>query len=277
MVFILKKLGSLYPVFKTKENRLDQFSNEDQKARFSSKLRAHWKTLLIVIVAAAIAVTVAIVVAVLRNDREMVRGIDVSAYQGDIDWEKVSDQGFRFAYIKATEGTNFVDKKFKTNWRAAKKAGLYRGAYCFISLNKSGAKQAEHFLKTVPDDDDALPPVIDFELYGAYLSNPPTQAQVDQILKPVIQKLKAKTGKTPIIYTNYNTYNQYIKNGYKGIAIWICDLSNTSPKLSGGHHWVFWQHTQRAFIGGISDSSERQFVDLDIYNGNFKQFKQFVK
>ncbi|MCH4073158.1 glycoside hydrolase family 25 protein [Pseudoramibacter sp.] len=255
---------------------MDQFSNQNQKADFSSKIKAHWKTLLIIVVAAAIALTISVVAAILRNDREMVRGIDVSAYQGEVDWDKIADQGFRFAYIKATEGTAFTDKKFKTNWKEAKEAGLYRGAYCFISLSKSGSKQADHFLKTVPSDDKALPPVVDFELYGTYLNNPPTQAQVDKILKPVLKKLKAKTGKTPIIYTNYNTYNQYIKNGYKGVSIWICDLSNTSPKLSGGHHWVFWQHTQRAFVAGIADG-QRQFVDLDIFNGNFKQFKQFVK
>lgn len=255
---------------------MEPTSDQHTALSIKKKLKSHWKAILIVAVAVAISVTIAIVVTTIQNDKEMVRGIDVSAYQGEIDWEKIANQGFKFAYIKATEGTTHVDKQFKTNWDGAKDAGLYRGAYFFLTLNKSGAAQAAHFLKTVPSDEKALPAVIDFELYGDYLKTPPSQEKINSILKPAIQKIKAKTGKNPIIYTNYNTYNQYMKNSYQGIAFWICDLSNTSPKLFGGHHWVFWQHTQRGLIDGINNG-DQQFVDLDIYNGNYKQFKKFVK
>lgn len=255
---------------------MEQIPEPRTPSSFIKKAKNHWKAILILIVAAAIAVTIAVVVWTIQNDKKMVRGIDVSAYQGEIDWDKIADQGFKFAYIKATEGTTLVDKRFKTNWDDADDAGLYRGAYFFLTLNKSGAKQAAHFLNTVPSDDNALPAVIDFELYGSYLKTPPSQEKIDSILKPAIQKIKKKTGRNPIIYTNYNTYNQYIKSGYKDITIWICDLSNTSPKLSSNHQWVFWQHSQRGFIDGIGDGSQ-QFVDLDIYNGNYKQFKKFVK
>lgn len=255
---------------------MEQDPEQRTASSFIKKAGKHWKAILILAVAAAIAVTIAIVVATIQSDKEMVRGIDVSAYQGEIDWEKIANQGYKFAYIKATEGTTHIDKQFKTNWDGAKEAGLYRGAYFFLTLNKSGAAQAAHFLKTVPSDEKALPAVIDFELYGDYLKKLPSQEKIDSILKPAIRKIKAKTGKNPIIYTNYNTYNQYMKSSYQGIAIWICDLSNTSPKLSGGHQWVFWQHTQRGLIDGINNG-DQQFVDLDIYNGNYKQFKKFVK
>src|SRR5262245_45992334 len=61
-----------------------------------------------------------------------IQGIDVSYWQGDIDWRKVADAGVHFAYIKATEGGDHLDAKFLDNWRAAKLAGVARGAYHFM-------------------------------------------------------------------------------------------------------------------------------------------------
>ena len=107
---------------------MEQIPEPRTPSSFIKKAKNHWKAILILIVAAAIAVIIAVVVWTIQNDKKMVRGIDVSAYQGEIDWDKIADQGFKFAYIKATEGTTLVDKRFKTNWDDADDAGLYRGA-----------------------------------------------------------------------------------------------------------------------------------------------------
>lgn len=99
-------------------------------------------------------------------------GIDVSHHQGPINWNRVARDDVSFAYIKATEGADFVDNQFAANWSEADSAGLLRGAYHFFTLCTAGEKQAENFLRVVPDDRDALPPAVDLELAGNCRARP---------------------------------------------------------------------------------------------------------
>ena len=92
-----------------------------------------------------------------------IQGIDVSYWQGDIDWQKVRDAGVQFAFIKATEGGDHIDPKFLDNWQAAKRAGVARGAYHFMYWCRPAHEQALWFMLNVPGDSDALPPVLDVE------------------------------------------------------------------------------------------------------------------
>ena len=95
-----------------------------------------------------------------------VHGVDVSRWQGDIDWAKLRTQGANFAYIKATDGGDHIDPMFKTNWRRAKEAGIKHGAYHFFYWCRTAGEQADWFIRNVPRDPDALPPVIDVEYNG---------------------------------------------------------------------------------------------------------------
>lgn len=101
-----------------------------------------------------------------NRSRYPVRGIDVSRHQGDIDWKRVAADDVSFAIIKATEGGDWVDPKFSENFREARAAGLKVGAYHFYRFNRTGAEQAQNFIKTVPRNRDMLPPVIDIEFSG---------------------------------------------------------------------------------------------------------------
>lgn len=96
-----------------------------------------------------------------------VRGVDVSHYQGAIDWQVLSAQSIQFAYIKATEGSSLVDEYFAQNWQDAHRTALYVGAYHFFSFDSPGQSQAENFIRTVPETDNALPPVI-YTTYTCY-------------------------------------------------------------------------------------------------------------
>ncbi len=89
-----------------------------------------------------------------------VHGVDVSRWQGDIDWAKLRTQGANFAFIKATDGGDHTDPMFKTNWHGAKAAGLKRGAYHFFYWCRTAGEQADWFIRNVPRDPEALPPVI---------------------------------------------------------------------------------------------------------------------
>ena len=98
-----------------------------------------------------------------------VAGVDVSAYQGRVDWDILSEQNIDFAYIKATEGSTFKDSCFEYNWKEASKTDLRIGAYHFFSFESSGEKQATNFIDSVDAIPEMLPPVIDVEYYGKTL------------------------------------------------------------------------------------------------------------
>ena len=87
-------------------------------------------------------------------------GVDVSAHQGEIDWQRVASDGIEFTYVKATEGQDWVDEQFTTNWEGAAAARIDRGAYHFFTLCAPGADQARNFLRVAPPDVAALPPAI---------------------------------------------------------------------------------------------------------------------
>lgn len=238
-------------------------------------LHSDRKRIILLILIVAAAVVVAAIVIKVNHNEDIVRGIDVSAYQGTIDWEQIEDQGITFAYIKATQGTDSVDEQFENNWKNVKKTGITAGAYLFLNLDEDAGKQADLFIKTVDADDNNLPPAIDFELYSPYDQNPPDATEMTQKLQTVIDKLKDAYGVEPIIYTNYNTYNTYLTDQFTECPIWICDLSNQTPELNGNHEWVFWQYTQRGILSGY-DGDER-FVDFDLYNGDLKSFNKRFK
>ena len=108
-------------------------------------------------------------------------GIDVSSHQGLIDWRHVRHNGITFAYVKATEGSDFVDDHFLVNWIGAAAAGLDRGAYHFFTLCASGEAQATNFLRTVPTGSTALPPAIDLELAGNCASRPAESSVFEEV------------------------------------------------------------------------------------------------
>ena len=92
-----------------------------------------------------------------------IHGIDVSKFQGDIDWNAVANSGVKFAWIKATEGGDYADARFQANWEGAKAAGIPRGAYHFVYWCRPPLEEISNFEQNAPVEDDALPPVLDVE------------------------------------------------------------------------------------------------------------------
>ena len=197
-----------------------------------------------------------------------VRGIDVSHYQGNIDWPTLADQNISFVFIKATEGSSHVDKNFAYNWAGARDTHLKVGAYHFMSFESSGESQAENFISNVPRKSNALPPVVDLELYGNFISSHPSQETVDSIISPLLEKLEAHYGKKPIIYTTSALYKQYVKGNYDN-DIWLADLS--FPKtLPDGSDWKFLQYSFEGKLEGYSGYLPH--LDLNVYNGSKLDF-----
>lgn len=203
-----------------------------------------------------------------------VRGVDVSAYQGDIDWSVLSEQNISFAFIKATEGSSFVDKKFEYNFTQAQKENISVGAYHFFSFDSKGKTQAENFIKTVIPFESMLPPVIDFEFYGDKEKNPPLKEDVTVELNDMIAELEAHYGLSPIIYATEKSYRLYLENEYEEYDIWIRDVVS-KPELPDGKEWTFWQFTDREKLEGYN--GVEKFIDVNVYCGSEEEFSKYPR
>jgi len=137
-------------------------------------------------------------------------GIDVSNHQGEIDWPRVADAGVAFAYIKATEGGDFRDKRFAVNWQGAKSAGIARGAYHFFTACRSGAEQAQNFIATVPHEQGALPPVIDAEHMGPCREGTQLKDLAAEI-EIFMDAVERYYGRRPLVYTTAEFEDQVLK------------------------------------------------------------------
>lgn len=148
-------------------------------------------------------------------------GIDVSHYQGEIDWATMANQNIDFAFIKATEGSTYVDDYFESNWDNAKKTSIKIGAYHFFSFQTSGKRQAKHYIDTVGYQSGTLFPVVDVELYGKYRKSPVEKEYVIQELSDYLYELEMYYGVKPIIYTTMKTYQLYFSNELLEYPLWI--------------------------------------------------------
>lgn len=193
-----------------------------------------------------------------------VRGMDVSHYQGAIQWDKVAGQGLSFVYMKATEGDDTSDDAFQANWEGASAAGLSKGAYHFYNLCGTGAAQADWFIKTVPVEVGALPPAIDLEASKA-CKKLPTKKALQKELAAFVAKVQAAYGKVPVLYVNSNIYDRYFAGEAADNPFWISD-TDSAPALSDQRDWAIWQHTFKGQVAGISGR-----VDLDVFSGNSRQ------
>ena len=201
-----------------------------------------------------------------------VRGVDVSAYQGVIDWPVLARQDIRFAFLKATEGGTFVDDRFAANLAGANAAGLSVGAYHFFSFESPGATQADNVIRTVPAPDLSLPVVVDLESYGEFGLNPAPTDDVRRELGVLLDRLRAAYGRRPIVYATAESYDRYLAGAFGDVDIWIRDTWR-EPALSDGRAWTFWQFSDRHRLAGYA--GEEPFIDLDVFAGSVAEWEAY--
>ncbi len=199
-----------------------------------------------------------------------IHGIDVSHHQSIISWEEVKkmevkDVKLGFAVIKATEGLSRVDWQFRRNWRKAKEAGIPRGAYHFFLATKSGAQQAQNFIRTVSLDKGDLPPVLDVEeTYGVRTED------VNKRVKEFLQIVEAHYGVKPIIYTNVDFYDRVLGNAFDGYPLWVAHyIQRNRPRIE--RNWIMWQHSEKGRVNGITTP-----VDFNVFSGDSLAFKELL-
>lgn len=202
---------------------------------------------------------------ILQKNENKVIGIDVSQYQGNINWEKVDsieNKKIEFVFIRASVGNNYVDSNFKTNWEQASKKKLICGAYHYYRPNENSKLQAKNFIKAVHLKKGDLPPVLDIEKLPKNQSIDSLKVGIKRWLAIVDKHYNVK----PIIYTGEKYYDSFLKDDFKEYTFWI---ANYNPWISNiKDDWLFWQFTEKAVIKGINEK-----VDVNIYNGTPKMLK----
>lgn len=182
-------------------------------------------------------------------------GIDVSDFQGRVDWHAVAKSGASFGFAKATEGETLVSNTFAANWTGMKAAGLVRGAYHFFRPAKDPEMQAYLFLRTAKLVLGDLPAVLDVEV-----SDGISPSDLNRRVSAWLRVVETATKRQAIIYTSLNFWREGLSNSdaFRGHPLWIAQYGVDAPELPGNwSQWTFWQYTDSGRIGGVARSSSR--------------------
>lgn len=198
-----------------------------------------------------------------------VHGIDVSKYQGKINWEAVEQMQskgiqLRFAICKVTEGTNLVDKKWERNHDKIRQTKLKLGTYHFFRPNYNAALQAKHFLRNYTYKKGDIPPALDVEVTGG--KNVETLQERCLEFLEIVEK---ETSVIPMIYTNVDFYEQYFSDKrFEKYPIWVAHYYEEKPRFD--KNWTFWQHSDQGTVNSISHT-----VDFNVFKGNYSDLEDF--
>lgn len=206
--------------------------------------------------------------------RYPIHGIDVSKFQGDIDWVLARQSGVNFAYIKATEGGDHLDERFEENWNAAGRAGVLRGAYHFYYFCRTATEQANWYIENVPKDPKALPPVVDMEWNHASRTcrYHPKPAVVRNEMRVYLDRVTAHYGKRPVIYVTPDFYEENQLNKIRGYHFWLRSVADHPRQRYRGQPWAFWQYTSTGVVPGIEGD-----VDLNTFAGSVPDWRDWIE
>lgn len=209
-----------------------------------------------------------------KNPRKMaVHGVDVSRWQGEIDWSKLRTQGANFAFIKATDGGDHLDPMFKKNWRAAKAAGMRRGAYHFFYWCRTAGEQADWFIRNVPREPGALPPVIDVEYNGeSSCKRRLSPERVREKMQVFMDKLEAHYGQRPIIYTAPDFYADNLQGAFQNYPFWLRAVAQHPSKVYPNRKWLFWQYSGSGLSHGVDGK-----IDLNVFHGSEDEWYDWLE
>ena len=187
-----------------------------------------------------------------------IQGMDVARYQGSIDYAKVYASGVHFVYMKATEGKDYVDPAFADNWRRARVSGMAHGAYHFMTWCSTAAQQAAWFIKNVPTDPTALPPVLDLEWnHDSSCKRKWDKADVLDKIRVMLKAMEQHTGKLPIIYTDITFHHDILEGENFDNAFWLRSTAAPPADRYRGRQWMMWQWTQTGVLNGVVGEVDR--------------------
>lgn len=208
-----------------------------------------------------------------RPSTHPVHGIDISVWQGHIDWPTAQANGVNFAFMKATEGGDLVDPAFATNWANAAAANVPRGAYHFFYHCGPAAAQARWFIRHVPRAANALPPVLDMEWTPrsptCRAKRPATDVRADA--RTYLAAVQSHYGKRPILYTTTDFYEENELWQLTGVDFWLRSTAAHPSDRYPGQHWIFWQYSGTGSVPGIQGK-----VDLNAFSGSRRDWAAWL-
>lgn len=197
-------------------------------------------------------------------------GLDISAHNGNVDFDSVAAAGVDFVYLKASEGVSFRDSAFARNRQRAGNAGLMVGAYHFFRFDCDGRRQAMNLLAATGSEPLDLPVAIDIEEWGN------TADVATDVIIGRLQTMEAMlrgAGRRVVVYTNKNGFARFVRPAFGADAggpdLWICSF--TDPPVAHAQ-WRIWQHSHLSRIPGVPGP-----VDLNTFNGTRDQFSLWAR
>jgi lysozyme len=200
-----------------------------------------------------------------------IHGIDVSRYQGIVDWKEVKAMNIRgivmkFAFIKSSEGIGGTDPQFKRNWKRSREVGITRGAYHFFVAGKDGREQARNFIAVVGDlQPGDLAPVLDIERTNGVKDSALAKEALEWL-----QVVEEYYNIKPLIYTNVDFYDDHLGAAFNGYPFWAAHYEEKErPRTS--RDWFFWQHNEKGHVNGIDT-----YVDFNVFNGDVYDLQRLM-
>lgn len=190
------------------------------------------------------------------SDDEIYEGIDVSEWQGTIDFEEVAESGIDIVYIRASEGTDYVDPYFRENYENAKVNGLKTGFYHYLTARtvEEAKAEAEFFVANIKGTEPECKLAMDFESFDDL-----SVEEINEISKVFLERVQELSGKECIIYSDaYNAREVFDEELARKYAIWVADYFVEEPENNGKwSSWVGFQFTDRGRINGIDGNVDR--------------------
>jgi len=194
-----------------------------------------------------------------------IQGIDVSKWQGEINWKAVKKDQITFAFAKATQGIKWRDPMYKKNRKGMKKNKIVKGAYHFFESKHSGKTQAKHYWKTAKWKKGDLPPVLDLERIDKGTKAKDMLREARVWLDWVEDKCDCK----PLIYTNRNFFEKHLREQFNDYPYWIARYRKKAPDFTT---WLFWQYTDKGRVKGIKGK-----VDRNAFFGSTEAFNRLIR
>jgi lysozyme len=203
---------------------------------------------------------------IVANHEGKIFGIDVSQYQGTIDWENLEaiEEQFeiKFVVVRATAGSKKVDRNFKKNWKNLSSTVYIQGAYHYYRPDENSTDQANNFIKNVKLRKGHLPPILDIEKM-------PKGQSMDKLKKGLqnwLTIVEKQFGVKPIIYTGEKYFEDFLQEDFPNYKFWIANYNPWKEKIED--EYLMWQFTEKAQLHGINE-----LVDVNVFNGNVDDLK----
>lgn len=206
------------------------------------------------------------------SSNQIYEGIDVSNWQGYIDYSQVKNDGIDIVYIKSSQGENIVDSYFRINYNNAKANGLKVGFYHFLTAGNEdeAIRQAEFFSSVISNTNPDCKLAMDFEVFGDL-----TVTEVNNISKVFLERVKEITGKDVIIYSDtFNASNVFREELAQDYPLWIAEYGVEIPRETNWEFWEGFQYTSSGEVTGISGYVDRDKFTEQILLQDTSQINQ---